>query len=69
MDHYPSNRLIWALFAVTVAIGGVTLAHREQLSSGAHWITKTLCEDRQVLNGSYKRCIDHYAPAGPDGPL
>jgi hypothetical protein len=69
MDHYPSNRMIWVLFGAVVVAGGVTLAYREQLSSDAHWITKTLCEDMPVFSGSYKRCLDHYAPAGRDWPL
>jgi hypothetical protein len=33
------------------------------LQSGAHWITKVLCEDRQVFRGQYRRCLEHYEPA------
>ena len=69
MDKYPSDRLIWVLLVVTVAIGCVSFARREQLGWDANWVTKTLCEDMQVFNGGYKRCIDQYAPTGVGVPL
>ena len=67
MDR-PFNRLIWLLCGAVTIAGGVTFAYREQLNWHAHWITKTLCDDAPVFTGGYKRCLDHYAPAGADGP-
>jgi hypothetical protein len=52
---------IWC--AVTLLIGVCTLAYREHLNSDAHWITKTLCDDKPVVTGNYGRCLEHYAPA------
>jgi hypothetical protein len=62
----PTNRDIWILFGAAIVLGVATLAYREQLRLDAHWITKTLCDDMPVFTGQYKRCIDHYAPAGAD---
>jgi hypothetical protein len=69
MGHFPANRQIWILTATIIAAGAATFVYREQLRSDAHWITKILCDDMPVFTGSYKRCLDHYAPAGADGPL
>jgi hypothetical protein len=68
MDR-PFNRMILLLCGASLIAGGVTFTYREQLRSDAHWITKILCDDMPVFSGNYKRCLDHYAPAGADGPL
>lgn len=65
MDRF-SDAAIWILSAVVVATAGATLVYREHLRSDAHWITQTLCEDKPVLTGRYKNCLEHYAPAEPD---
>ncbi len=67
MDR-PSNRLIWLLCGAVTIAGGVTLVYREQLNSDAHWITEILCDDAPVFTGGYKRCLEHYAPAGANDP-
>ena len=61
---FLTNRNIWILSGAIIVAGVATFAYREQLRSDAHWITKILCDDMPVFTGGYKRCLDHYAPAG-----
>ena len=65
-DMRLNNTAIAVLGAVIMVVGVGMLAYRTHLQVGAHWITKTLCEDRPVFSGAYNRCLEHYAPAGLD---
>jgi hypothetical protein len=64
--HSPTSRDILILLGAATVLGATTLAYREHLRWDAHWITKVLCDDMPVFSGQYKRCIDHYAPAGAE---
>jgi hypothetical protein len=65
---FISNKRIWILTGAVIVAGVATFAYREHLRSDAHWITKILCDDMPVFTGGYKRCLEHYAPAGADRP-
>lgn len=58
-----TDTMIWTLCIMLVVTGSAALMYREQLRSDSHWITQTLCDDRPVLTGEYKQCINYYAPA------
>jgi hypothetical protein len=61
---FDTNRMIGVLCVAVVLVGAVMFAYRQHLDWDAHWITKILCEGLPVFSGGYKRCLDHYAPAG-----
>lgn len=59
------NRINPIAVACALAVGAsvAAFAYTSHLSRRANWITKELCDERSVLNGAYRRCVQHYAPA------